>query len=93
MIEKRRTIAMPRIEIIIEPDIIREPSLLSDETQLDDEPIAIDNEIDEEDDFSLFAAINRDEILEQHESPTLFNQSDVKPKETNPLAEIESDNH
>lgn len=88
MIEKRRTIAMPRIEIIIEPDIIREPSLLSDETQFDDEPIAIDNEIDEEDDLSLFAAINRDEASEQSEFPTLFNQSDVNPAESNPLTEL-----
>lgn len=37
-----------------------------------------------------FDALYRD--TEQHESPTLFNQSDVKPAETNPLSEIRTDN-
>lgn len=93
MIEKRRTTAMPRIEIIVEPDTIREPSLLSDEELLDDEPIVVDADIDEDDDFSLFSAMNRDEkpeTLEFSDAPSLFSTSTAKPAETNPLAELSS---
>lgn len=94
MIEKRRTTAMPRIEIIIEPDKIREPSLLSDEEMFDDEPIATDADIDEDDDFSLFSAMGTREesATEEHDSPSLFNngQTPAKPEETNPLSELMS---
>ena len=90
-IEKRRTIAMPRIEIIIEPDTLREPSLLSEESMLEDEPIILDNDIDEDDDFSLFSAMTKPENLEEYESPSLFNQGDKSrpiPSETNPIEDI-----
>lgn len=56
-IEKRRTTALPRIEVILEPDIIREPSLLSDESLLEDSPIA--TEYPEEESLSLFSSIDK----------------------------------
>ena len=88
MIEKRRTTATPRIEIIIEPDVIREPSLMTDEDVLEDSPIAIDNEIDEEDDFSLFSSLDKESSCEEHDAPTLFNPNGVKPSEANPLSDL-----
>lgn len=89
MIEKRRTTAMPRIEVIVEPDIIREPSLMSSEELLEDEPILVDTDIDEEEDFSLFSAVDTNEANTVSNSQTINPSAAAqKPSETNPLSDL-----
>ena len=50
-----------------------------------------DNDIDEDDDFSLFSAMTKTENSEEHDAQTLFNAPAAKPSETNPLSELMED--